>query len=185
MNVLKSLSFSSVENLLIRLVYSSKLLVEYNNHEVISDIIKVSQKNNQAHQIGGEIIWNSAKSNIIQILEGPSICVNKLYNKIKNDPRHTNINMIACDDITEEQKLYDVWDASVIKGISTGNYEPSVNDFEIKSIIGQGGFSTVVKSYNSVKNKYYAVKIISKKKMTRNMCMILLFPSAKSGKNYH
>ena len=106
MNIHKSISFSEAENMFVRLVYTSTLLDEYNNYDTVSNIIHISQKNNHLRQIGGEIIWNSTKSNIVQILEGPSLCVNALFNKIKKDSRHKNIMMIACQDITKDEKIY-------------------------------------------------------------------------------
>lgn len=168
MNIHKSISFSEAENMFVRLVYTSTLLDEYNNYDTVSNIIHISQKNNRLQQIGGEIIWNSTKSNIVQILEGPSLCVNSLFNKIKKDSRHKNIMMIACQDITKDEKIYKIWDASVVKDISP-DYNPKMTDFDMKTIIGNGGFSTVVKAYNVVHDKHFAVKVVSKKKMTRNI----------------
>lgn len=168
MAISKALSFSNVDELFVRIVYSSTLLDEYNNYEIIQDIISISQKNNSLKEIGGEIIWNSTKSSIIQILEGPSIFVNSLYNKIKKDSRHKNITLIACQDITKDEKIYKVWSVSSIKGISS-DYKPKMVDFDMKTIIGSGGFSTVIKAYNVIKDKQYAIKVITKKKMTRNL----------------
>lgn len=107
-------------------------------HESIETIIKTSQKNNVRQEVGGEIIWNSTKSRIIQILEGPSIYVNELFNIIKTDSRHTNVYAIAIQDIKKEEKQYAVWDASIVKGFPS-EYKPNLKDFEIKTVIGNGG----------------------------------------------
>ena len=104
MNLAKSVSFASLDNVFTRLVYSSTLREESNNYETMSKIISTSQANNSRLNIGGEIIWNSSKASIIQIIEGPSLLINALYNKIKNDTRHTNIVLIACQDITKSKQ---------------------------------------------------------------------------------
>ena len=169
MNLAKSVSFASLDNVFTRLVYSSTLREESNNYETMSKIISTSQANNSRLNIGGEIIWNSPKASIIQIIEGPSLLINALYNKIKNDTRHTNIVLIACQDITKEQTIYDVWDASSVSKNITDNYTPKINDFEMINVIGTGGFSTVIRANNNVTNKIYALKAVSKKKMTRDM----------------
>lgn len=168
MSVAKSLSHASLDNMLTRLVYSSTLQDESNNYETMSNIISTSQANNSKLKIGGEIIWNSPKGSILQIIEGPSLLINSLYNKIKNDTRHTDIVLIACQDITKEQKVYDVWDASYASKNITDKYTPKICDFEMVDIIGTGGFSTVIKANNHVTNKVYALKVLSKKKMSRD-----------------
>ena len=169
MNLAKSVSFASLDNVFTRLVYSSTLREESNNYETMSKIISTSQANNSRLNIGGEIIWNSSKASIIQIIEGPSLLINALYNKIKNDTRHTNIVLIACQDITKEQTIYDVWDASSVSKNITDNYTPKINDFVMINVIGTGGFSTVIRANNNITNKTYALKAVSKKKMTRDM----------------
>lgn len=159
--------------LFIRIIYSSILLEEYNNHEYISDIINASQKNNSLRNIGGEIIWNSLKGSILQILEGPSVCVDYIFNKIKHDKRHKNISIVACVDITEEEKIYSIWYSSITTGIDV-KYNPQISDFDLKSIIGSGGFSTVVKAYNFKQNKYFAIKVITKRKITQDLCNVII-----------
>tara|TARA_Y100000389_G_scaffold181404_1_gene196975 strand:+ start:5029 stop:6330 length:1302 start_codon:yes stop_codon:yes gene_type:complete len=170
MEIQKSLSLSSVNDMYSRIVYTSILLQEFNTYEEIEEIIHKSQLNNRKLEICGEIIWNSKKSSIIQILEGPSTHVNALLDIIKKDCRHKNFKMIACEDITKNQKIYEVWSASTLENSNISqNYNPEINDFQMENIIGTGGFSTVVKSYNHIKKKEYAIKIISKKGITRNL----------------
>ena len=170
MEIQKSLSFSHVNDMYSRVVYTSILLEEFNTYEKIQEIIHKSQLNNRKLEICGEIIWNSKKSSIIQILEGPSIHVNALLNIIKKDCRHKNFTMIACEDITKNQKIYEVWTASTSENSNISqDYNPAIKDFQMENIIGTGGFSTVVKSYNHITEKEYAIKVISKKGMTRNL----------------
>lgn len=65
MNLAKSVSFASLDNVFTRLVYSSTLREESNNYETMSKIISTSQANNSRLNIGGEIIWNSPKASIL------------------------------------------------------------------------------------------------------------------------
>ena len=162
----------------IRLVYTSILHDEYNTFESIQRIIAVSQKNNGTYNIGGELTWYSNKSKILQILEGPCENVNYLLNIIKSDKRHTNIQIIAHDDITKNQVIYKkIWSAQIISPDSISGSkkkELTVNDFQLLSIIGSGGFSTVVKAINTIDKQNYAIKIMPKKKQTNNSYKIAL-----------
>lgn len=161
---------SSVGELYSRLVYTSILLEEFNNYDAMRNIINKSQEKNSEIEICGEIIWESKKSSILQILEGPSIRVNVLMNIIKKDCRHKEVKIIACEDITKGQKIYTIWEANTpFNDNLLKDYVPEITHFQIQDIIGSGGFSTVVKSYNSVKEMEYAIKVISKRKMSRNL----------------
>tara|TARA_Y100000389_G_scaffold202125_1_gene246605 strand:+ start:727 stop:1956 length:1230 start_codon:yes stop_codon:yes gene_type:complete len=156
----------------IRFIYSSYLREHYNNLRAVSEIINTSQKNNRILGIGGELTWYSSTGKILQVLEGPALNIDGLINLIKKDKRHENIQTLACEDITKKQTIYKLWTVQTMTDnlpIAT-NKTPEINDFQIMSIIGNGGFSTVVKCINMQNNKYYAMKIMSKKHHTNNSC---------------
>ena len=52
------------------------------------------------------------------------------------------------------------------------------------NVIGTGGFSTVIRANNNITNKTYALKAVSKKKMTRNMFNAVQSEHMLFGKNY-
>ncbi len=55
----------------------------------LSGILEKSRKNNASLNITGALLY--CNGSIIQVLEGPEDTVNLLFDKIKNDQRHTQI----------------------------------------------------------------------------------------------
>lgn len=153
-----------IGNMYSRLIYTSVLLDAVNNSEELFKIASISQKNNAPLGIGGKLIWEQQLSTIIQILEGPSININKLFDKIKKDKRHKNVRMVACEEILPQDIIYPVWTASLFSNKT--KIEPDINDFQILSVIGTGGFATVVKAFNKITNNFVAIKIMTKKKLS-------------------
>lgn len=87
-DILKMLGFSSAS--LTQLIYMSNptnTLTE----EGMMDLVKDAQKYNVEHKISGFLI--SDDQNIVQLLEGPKKEVLSLFNKIKSDSRHQNIQV--------------------------------------------------------------------------------------------
>ena len=142
---------------MIRISYSSKLLPEYNKYDTIQNINLISLKNNTKNNINGELFWNYETGNIIQIIEGEINNINRLFQKIKNDHRHTDCKLMECNEITEF--IYTKWECNIAqqsKKIIT------FNDFIPISFLGKGGFANVVLMENSLNKIKYAVKVISK-----------------------
>lgn len=148
-----------------RLVYKSKIVVEKNTKSVIDDIVSSSVRNNSKLNIGGVLIWNQCQGSILQILEGPVENINNMFNKIKKDVRHSDIFIVACEDILKEQILYPVWSLTVG---TDPNVSTDISDYQILSIIGTGGFATVVKAICKNSRTFAAIKIISKKRLSNN-----------------
>ncbi|WP_051664247.1 BLUF domain-containing protein [Dyadobacter crusticola] len=65
---------------------SSRTLVD---EPELSGILEKSRKNNASLNITGALLY--CNGSIIQVLEGPEDTVNLLFDKIKNDQRHTQI----------------------------------------------------------------------------------------------
>ena len=101
-------------------------------------------------------------------MEGPSLNVNHLFNIIKKDKRHDNLQMIACQDITKDQRIYPIWSADILSSetdvLTELPQKTTINDFQLMSVIGCGGLSTVVKATHSITGTMHAIKVISKKK---------------------
>jgi len=147
----------------IRLIYSSRMKSVYNNPTQMNDIIRQTQRFNPSRQIGGQMYWNENDASIIQIIEGRSIVINTLYEKIKRDPRHGDICLLSCLDIGASDIHFAKWDAKLIYDF---NEIPSIADYQMKSIIGVGGMATVTLCQHVRNKRYYAIKIISKKRLS-------------------
>lgn len=151
---------------LTRVIYSSTMLPEYNNSEHVNKIIAESQISNNLKNIGGELHWNEEKASILQVLEGCSFLVNELFEKIKKDPRHKNITLLACVDLGCGDRKYGGWCANETTPSKSFRNKSSIQNYDLRSIIGAGGTSTVVLGEHIESNKLYAIKMISKRRMT-------------------
>jgi hypothetical protein len=58
----------------------------------LHEILKVAQDNNQSIDVTGSLFYNGGW--FLQVLEGPTDTLKKLYNKIEKDPRHKNSRII-------------------------------------------------------------------------------------------
>ncbi len=70
-----------------------------------------SARNNNRDQITGLLI--SAGKLFFQLLEGPPAAVDECYRRIKEDPRHTNVLLLAME-VGDMERLCPDWD---MKGI--------------------------------------------------------------------
>ncbi len=70
-----------------------------------------SARNNKRDQITGLLI--SAGNLFFQLLEGPPAAVDECYRRIKEDPRHTNVLLLAME-VGDMERLCPDWD---MKGI--------------------------------------------------------------------
>lgn len=91
-------------NNLIRLVYASTAEnpgKQGSNHIQVDvgRILMQSRKNNPQHKIGGVLYFSN--NYFFQCLEGGQEAVNRLYNKIAEDPRHHNIQSLSVNRVSE------------------------------------------------------------------------------------
>jgi len=92
-----------------RLTYQSKLKIPQGSSvvEVIIPIINFATQNNQKLKIGGMLFCDVIDGNIIQVLEGDKTEVQGLIQKIMNDPRHTDMEIL--NEETAREKRYQSW----------------------------------------------------------------------------
>jgi len=115
---------------IVRLIYASKIKAGHGPNDVMK-IIEVSEKNNQKKGITGALCFGPR--HFLQCLEGQRDEVNKLYNTIITDDRHTNVELLYYADIDErvfgdwsmgyvlaEQKLHDI----VFRFGGSGDFNP-------------------------------------------------------------
>ena len=80
--------------MLIRLIYFS-VSVGPQTGSMTHSILKTSQAWNKAHEITGVLCQSNGV--FLQALEGERSAVTKLYARIYEDRRHSNIEMIHCE----------------------------------------------------------------------------------------
>ena len=75
------------------------------DHLVLEDILKKSRANNPEIGVTGNLIYHSDL--FLQLLEGPHLAVNRLYETILSDNRHTDI--VKLRDETFNRRLFASW----------------------------------------------------------------------------
>lgn len=84
----------------------------------LSDIVKISRKNNPRSTITGIISYRDGQ--YLQVLEGPSLEVDQLMAKIATDPRHEDLWVFMDTDITE--RTFHNWGVSIFDFVDQGSF---------------------------------------------------------------
>jgi hypothetical protein len=86
--------------MLVRLMYASRAVPALDQEELIA-ILKRSKANNPGHGVTGVLCFSEGI--FLQVLEGGRKGVNKLYNRITTDSRHTDVELLSYEEITERR----------------------------------------------------------------------------------
>jgi hypothetical protein len=86
--------------MLVRLMYASRAVPAVDQEELVS-ILKKSKANNAKSGVTGALCFSEGI--FIQVLEGGRNAVNKLYNRIANDGRHTDVVLLSYEEIDERR----------------------------------------------------------------------------------
>ena len=76
-----------------RLIYKSLAKAESLKKDALHALIETASKNNEEAGITGMLLLTG--NQFLQVLEGPSRFVNQIYNKIVNDERHSEVELIS------------------------------------------------------------------------------------------
>jgi len=85
---------------MLSLMYVSTSVKLLNDEELL-DILKISRENNSSKDVTGLLLYKGG--NFMQVLEGPDEAVEALYEKIKVDPRHKDVNVLSREQISARQ----------------------------------------------------------------------------------
>lgn len=86
--------------MLVRLMYASRAVPAVNHEELIA-ILRKSKANNPANGVTGVLCFSEGI--FLQVLEGGRSAVNRLYNRIVNDARHTQVEILLYEEIGERR----------------------------------------------------------------------------------
>ena len=84
--------------MLVRLMYASRA-TETVRPEALSSILKKSTHNNPGLGVTGVLCFSGEI--FLQVLEGGRLPVSQLYNRIAQDPRHTDVVLLSYEEIDE------------------------------------------------------------------------------------
>lgn len=83
---------------LISLAYSSLAVQAFGDDELAS-LLKSARRQNEAEQITGMLLYKSGQ--FLQVLEGETLTVYRLYERIRRDRRHHGVTQIYCNWLPE------------------------------------------------------------------------------------
>lgn len=86
--------------MLVRLMYASRAVSAIDQEELLA-ILKTSKTNNPKAGITGALCLSGGI--FMQVLEGGRSAVNKLYNRITTDTRHTEVVLLSYEEIAERR----------------------------------------------------------------------------------
>jgi len=85
---------------MISLIYVSSSVTLMSEQELMN-ILQVSRQNNESFDVTGLLLYKGG--NFMQVLEGSEDQVEKLYEIIKKDSRHTDVSIISREEIQKRQ----------------------------------------------------------------------------------
>ena len=88
--------------MLVRLLYASRA-VDAVNAEVLQSILRQSKAHNPSEGITGVLCFCYNERVFLQVLEGGRSAVNRRYNRIAQDPRHTDVELLSYEEIGERR----------------------------------------------------------------------------------
>ena len=86
--------------MLVRLMYASRAVPAVDQEELLA-ILRKSKADNPAAGITGLLCYSDGI--FLQVLEGGRSPVNRLYNRIVADPRHTDVELLQYEEISERR----------------------------------------------------------------------------------
>ncbi len=86
--------------MLVRLCYASRAAAGIDQNDLVT-ILKQSKAHNPAQGITGVLCFSQGI--FLQVLEGGRAQVNRLYNRIATDPRHSQVELMCYDEIGERR----------------------------------------------------------------------------------
>ena len=106
-----------------RLIYRSRSLLPSDadgGEAGLAEILRVSRSNNRNRGVTGALMLYREKDRFAQVLEGPEAEVQALYERIKADPRHDNVEM--CEATSAPCRLFNRWAMALV----LEHHEPDV-----------------------------------------------------------
>jgi hypothetical protein len=102
-----------------RLVYCSRNEIQGSSSEVIDEIRKVllsARANNAREGVSGALLFNEGL--FAQVLEGPLQSVERIFEKIQQDPRHSDVIVLECE--PARSRIFAAW-SMAFAGVSAGS----------------------------------------------------------------
>lgn len=130
-----------METNLVRLVYYSHNRLSDADHAAgvdIEAILAASRRNNAEVQVTGALMFNSGF--FAQVLEGPEPAVAATFERIQQDPRHGDVNVLSFGPVAS--RAFSNWSMALVGG--------AVSDRRYQGMAGESGFDPAALSGDRV-----------------------------------
>ena len=114
--------------ILCRLIYASKRDVRTALN--VHDLVRVSRKNNAASGVTGFLFFD--ENCFIQALEGSREDVSVTYNRIARDPRHRDVVLMSCEEISVRKFPY--WSMGLHEGMDHATRTYLLEAFSLRQL---------------------------------------------------
>ena len=98
-----------------RLIYRSRSLLPSDadgGDAGLAEILRASRSNNRSRGVTGALMLYQEKDRFAQVLEGPEAEVQALFERIKADPRHDNVEV--CEAASAPDRLFSRWAMALV-----------------------------------------------------------------------
>ncbi|MGN6366989.1 MAG: BLUF domain-containing protein [Phycisphaerae bacterium] len=89
---------------MLQLCYASRATVPFDG-ATLTSLLQKSRENNHRRGVSGLLVYQYGS--FLQLIEGADPIVIELYNKIRRDPRHTDVSLLFKEKI--EQRSFEQW----------------------------------------------------------------------------
>ncbi len=100
-----------------RILYCSRNLIaegEDRSNQVIAQILDKARTNNRRRNVTGALLYNAGY--FAQVLEGPKMAIEQVFERIQQDPRHNEVTVIDCSAI--DLRDFPEWSMARVQPVS-------------------------------------------------------------------
>lgn len=90
----------------VRMIYASRASEIFIPTDIVT-ILESSNRNNLPMDLTGVLFFQNGF--FLQALEGPRSAVNQLYQRLLDDPRHDDVEVLSSTDISDDRRLFGQW----------------------------------------------------------------------------
>ncbi|GMN01318.1 BLUF domain-containing protein [Erythrobacter sp. MTPC3] len=103
---------------MIQLTYTSQAAQELTSGDIFK-IIETSSRNNLRDELTGFLIYSG--DSFFQLIEGPEVSIDALFDRISGDPRHKQVNILSRKQV--EERAFPKWRMKRVspKSVSVGD----------------------------------------------------------------
>ncbi len=106
-----------MEQQMYRILYCSRNLIDEGgdrSNQAIGQILEKARTNNRRRNVTGALLYNAGY--FAQVLEGPKVAIEQVFERIQQDPRHGEVTVIDCSAI--DLRDFPEWSMARVQTVS-------------------------------------------------------------------